>query len=138
MDKIKFIIVALVAILVIGCTAMGHKTAAKNDPNGEWVSRKETATRGQQNINKLDLGMSKEQVQEIMTTKNHYHAGAHRRPTIISHPYKRELMEVESKHYEILYYYTKYAKRDAALTPVIFLDGKVIGIGWHSFRKLQQ
>ncbi|GMR20961.1 MAG: hypothetical protein BMS9Abin36_1559 [Gammaproteobacteria bacterium] len=137
MNKATIIFSIAVVVSLIGCTAMGHRQAASDDPNGVWVPIKETAARGQQNINRIDLGMTKTQVQNIMGTTNHYYATAHRKPTIITHPSKREMFESNSRTFEVLYYYTRYAKRDAALTPVVLQEGKVVGWGWNYFNKIK-
>lgn len=137
MNHVTKTLMVIMVTSLIGCTAIGHRNTASKDPNGEWVPIKETAARGQQNLNKIELGMFKSQVQNIMGTKNHYYAGVHRRPTIITHPSKREMLESNSKMYEVLYYYTRYAKRDAALTPIVLNEGKVVGWGWSYLNKIK-
>lgn len=121
----------LYATIVPGC---GHRIAASKDPNGEWVPIYETAARAQTNINRLQLGMTKDEVVAVMGTKTHYGKQPHRQPTVTPHPYKREVAVQNGKHYEILYYYTKHIRGDAALTPVILIEGKVIGWGRTSLR----
>jgi len=137
MGYIIKLLLLLVLASLFGCTAMQHELAAENDPNGEWVPLKETAARGQQNINKVELGMTKVQVQNIMGTKSHYYARSHRGTTIITHPSKREMFVHNSTTHEVLYYYTKYARGDAALTPIILVNDKVIGWGWVYLNKLK-
>ena len=125
------VVLIVYATIVSGC---GHRIAAGKNPNGEWVPIYETAARAQTNINRLQLGMTKDEVVEIMGTKTHYGKQPHRQPTVTPHPYKREVATQNGKGYEILYYYTKHTRGDAALTPVILSEGKVIGWGPTSLR----
>lgn len=134
----RFVVIILVfvaALFLSGCGS--HRRAAMDDPNGEWVPIHQTAAMGQTNINKIQLGMARDEVVEIMGTKTHYGKRPHRAPTIIPHPYKREIVTHKNKKYEVIYYYTKYAKRDAALTPVVIHKGKVSGWGWGFLRSLR-
>jgi hypothetical protein len=52
----------------------------------------------------------------------------------ISNPYKRETLRgIDGQTYDTYFYYTeKIGVKDieSGLTPVVFLDGKVAGIGW--------
>lgn len=52
----------------------------------------------------------------------------------ISNPYRREtLLGLDGRSYDVLFYYTDYVGEknvETGLTPVVFLGGKVSGIGW--------
>ena len=115
-------------LLMTGCS---HRMAAADDPNGEWVPIHETAAQGQVHLNSIEVGMTRDQVLKIMGTKTHYGKRPHRAPTIIPHPSRREVVKEGEKEYEILYYYTKYAKGDKSLTPIILTNGSVSGWGWN-------
>ena len=137
MRNIILLLLSMVLAVSFGCTSMRHELAADEDPNGEWVPLKETAARGQENINKIELGMTKQQILKIMGTKKHYHARSFRGTTIIPHPFKREVFEYKNKTHEVLYYYTVYARGDAALTPIVLVGNKVAGWGWTYLNKLK-
>ncbi len=121
----------LTVVIVAGCS---HRLAALNDPNGEWVPIRVTAGQGQVNLNRVEIGMTRNQVFEIMGTKTHYGKPHYGKATITPHPYKREIVKDGNKEYEILYYYTKHTKGNDSLTPVVLLDGKVSGWGWNYLR----
>lgn len=78
-----------------------------------------------QNLNRVDVGMTKDQVLKIMGEKS---TGE------VSNPYKRETIPgKDSKTYDVLYYYTEQVgdkSWETGVTPVVFVDGKVIGVGW--------
>lgn len=80
----------------------------------------------------VDVGMSKAQVQDIMGTKSAEikEIGLGR----FENPYKRETIQgKDGQSYEILYYYTQQIGDnpiETGLSPVVFLGGKVVGIGW--------
>jgi len=82
------------------------------------------------NLNRLEIGMSKDQVMQIMGTKTNYYHRLHHAATIIPHPYKTGTATVDGKNYEILYYLTERRKRDAAFTPVVLENNRVVGWGW--------
>lgn len=78
-----------------------------------------------QNINRVDVGMTKDQVLNIMGDKS---TGE------ISNPYKRETIPgKDGKTYDVLYYYTEQVggkSWETGVTPVVFVEGRVIGVGW--------
>ena len=87
-----------------------------------------------QNITKINVGMTKAEVLQIMGNKT-----AHKDSITITNPFKTALRQSDGNTYEILYYYTHYLQhdypfksfivRESELTPIIFQDGKVIGWG---------
>ena len=102
--------------------------------------------KNRENINRLSLGMSKQEVSDIMGTETvtatpGLMAGvvslgaSNMANEKISNPYKTEVLTTEEgKTLEVLYYYTDVQSRDGALTddeltPVILEDNKVIGWG---------
>lgn len=82
-----------------------------------------------ENIARLNLGMSKEQVMVIMGNNTASGLGE-----TISNPYKREFIKTKNGNtLEVLYYYTEQIgdkNWEMGMTPVSFEQGKVVGIGW--------
>jgi hypothetical protein len=85
------------------------------------------------NIMTLSVGMSKQQVLEIMGDKS-----VSKNQTLITNPYRTETKRQNDKTYEILYYYTHknrwappffFDVKESDLTPLFFLDGKLEGWG---------
>lgn len=82
-----------------------------------------------QNLMKLSIGMSKEEVLKIMGTRTHLtDAGT------INNPYRNETLQGKDKVFEVLYYYTDRKRADGAitddeLTPLVFDNDKLIGWG---------
>jgi hypothetical protein len=82
------------------------------------------------NLNKLELGMSKQQVFATMGEKT-----ATAIDGKVCNPYRRELLRsANGSNFEVLYYYTEYyiagSSMDSVLTPVVLKDGRVVGFGW--------
>ncbi|MFC1678081.1 DUF3192 domain-containing protein [Planctomycetota bacterium] len=124
----KFILVLLLCIGLVGCVSSLEKTRTRN--------------RG--NLLKLSVGMTKQQVVEIMGTGS---AGGRFGETRVNNPYKSEIIQPGATQYEVLYYYTDldsviYSANpsfitDKDLTPLIFDDGILIGWG-KEFLKTKQ
>lgn len=80
-------------------------------------------------MNKIDAGMSRDQVQEIMGQRSADGEGGR-----FENPFKREtIMGTDGKSYDVLFYYTQAIENrpiETGLTPVVFYDRKVTGIGW--------
>ena len=97
-------------------------------------------TTNRENLIKLNIGMMKQKVMEIMGTERkitYQFAGiltpftAH----AINNPYRSEVLQGKDKTFEVLYYYTDIKKRDGAITddellPIVFDENKLIGWGW--------
>ena len=81
------------------------------------------------NLNLIEVGMPKERVASIMGSET----GSGMDGTI-TNPYRREtLLGLDGRSYDVLFYYTDRIGEksvETGLTPVVFLDGKVSGIGW--------
>lgn len=80
-------------------------------------------------LTKIETGMSRTQVEEIMGQRS-ADGGAGR----FENPFKRETVKVaDGKSYDVLYYYTQAMEDrpiETGLTPVVFFDRRVTGIGW--------
>jgi hypothetical protein len=58
----------------------------------------------------------------------------------ITNPYTKEILTHKGQNYSIWYYYTDRIGEknwENGVTPVIFLNDKVIGVGWRSMEKLE-
>ena len=77
----------------------------------------------------VETGMSKSQVQNIIGTRS-----ADGSSGKFENPYKRETIRgTDSQSYDVLYFYTQQIDDkpiESGLSPVVFLEGKVVGIGW--------
>lgn len=108
-----------------------------NSCNGEQKAvaiRKENRL----NITKINLGMTKAEVLQIMGDKS-AQASFGKNTVTVTNPYKSEIRQVGEVTYEVLYYYTHQDQKDwpgkrfkildRELTPIVFRDGTVIGWG---------
>ena len=80
-------------------------------------------------LNNVEIGMPRSQVEQIMGQQT-ADAGSGK----FENPYKREIIRgSDGRSYDVLYYYTHeigYQPIESGLTPVVFFDRKVTGIGW--------
>lgn len=93
------------------------------------------------NIQKIDLGMTKNEVIQIMgneigKTEEWMGClyGGYVVTESVNNPYSSEILQGKDKKFSVLYYYTDLKRGDGAitddeLTPIVFEDGKVIGWG---------
>lgn len=90
------------------------------------------------NLTKLAIGMTKQEVMEIMGQetgeKTFTNLVGKRIFLSATNPYRNEILQGKEKTFEVLYYYTDVKKDDDAitddeLTPMIFDKGKLIGWG---------
>ena len=104
-------------LLLVGCASVGS-----------------VRTKNRERLTKLSVGMSKSEVLKTMGTGTTYDYFS--RPSRINNPYRTETLKgKDGKLYEVLHYYTDIKKSDFAitddeLTPIVLLDGKVVGWGW--------
>jgi len=105
----------LVAIVVLfGCATFSNETVYANE----------------RKINGFSIGMTKEAVMQTMGSKPIISEGQE-----FNNPYRSEVITGVDKKYEVLYYATDVNVNDGIIsdnevTPVVFLDGKLIGWGW--------
>lgn len=95
-------------------------------------------TENRLNVSKINLGMSKAEVLQIMGDKS-ARASFGKNAVTVTNPFRSEIRQKNDKTYEILYYYTHQDQRDwptkrfkileRELTPIVFYDGKVVGWG---------
>lgn len=123
MRKLLWLIVAVMT--VAGCAMTKSQVTAPNRAN----------------LMKLSIGMSKEQVLNVMGTKPRDicpfvgpFTGIALRHTV-NNPYRSEILQGKDKTFEVIYYATDdkndtLAITDDELTPLVFDNGKLIGWGW--------
>ena len=116
---------SIIAMLSIGLLPAYADKADKV----ETVSYKTLLSRNLSNLNKLSMGMTKQQLTELMGTFQSKTSNS-----VVPNPYITEPMPISGKTYEVLWYLTKKyppftpVKKSQA-TPVVLRDGKVIGWG---------
>ena len=95
----------------------------------ETVSYKTLLSRNLTNLNKLSVGMTKQQVMELMGTFQSKTSNS-----VVPNPYMTESMLISGKQHEVLWYLTKKyppftpVKKSQA-TPVVLKEGRVVGWG---------
>ena len=88
------------------------------------------------NLSKIILGLPINEVKTIMGETMSEGSGGE----IIRNPYSIERIENKGNNYLIYYYYTNRIGNNSwetGVTPIIFLNDKVTGIGWRSMEKLE-
>lgn len=79
---------------------------------------------------KVDIGMNKSQVESVMGSRTAEDDRGER----YENPFKREIIRgTDGLSYDVLYYYTQeigLRPIETGLTPVVFYEGRVVGIGW--------
>lgn len=95
----------------------------------ETVSYRTLLSRNLTNLNKLSIGMTKQQVMDLMGTFQSKTANS-----VVPNPYMSEPILVSGKTHEVLWYLTrKYPPftpiKKSQATPIVLKDGKVIGWG---------
>jgi hypothetical protein len=125
MKKLVYLLVLI--MLVSGCASIGNLDLLR--------------TENRQNLAKLSIGMSKQEVLAIMGDKTATNSAPGGYRLTATNPYKSEILQGKDKTFEVLYYYTdvKQVKdpilgceetiQDDELTPIIFDNGKLVGWG---------
>jgi hypothetical protein len=110
----KHALFLLTAIFLFGCEG------------GSYQSYAEYRNRNRSNLAKIEVGMSKSRVLEIMGSETHY---------AMTNPYKVELIPTKGGMAEVLYYYTDYINYARGedemdgMTPIVLKENKVVGWG---------
>ena len=127
----KKVLIVLMCLGVIGCVSLGH------------IDRLRTENR--QNLLKLHIGMTKQEVLDIMGYNSAKDLYANYEKVTVTNPYKSEILQGKDKTLEVIYYCTdtKHQTKvdswgwslpspisDDELTPLIFDNNKLIGWGW--------
>lgn len=120
----RSLVVFLLAMSLVGCASLDK-----------------FRTTNRQNLNRLAVGMSKNEVHQVMgneTIRALAEQGARKEFGMqrVNNPYRLETLKgKDGKSYQILFYYTDIKKVDGAitddeLTPIVLADDKVVGWGW--------
>lgn len=95
------------------------------------------------NLMKLTSQMTTDQVLKVMGNKPiDAHSRSGKFIGTIYHPYKTQEVVSDEKKYKILFYYSHIRHSDAIitnseLTPIIFNEDKLVGVGWSFLDKLK-
>lgn len=124
------ILILLLCLGLVGCASVGNLDRLR--------------TENRKNIVKLSIGMTKQEVLNIMkdvsATEVYFRNLTGSNQITVNNPYKSEILEGKNKTFEVIYYYTdvkhsqKYVGKistiqDDELTPLVFDEGKLIGWG---------
>ncbi len=131
----------LISILIFCLVSYGQKSLK----NIRKPTLSDVRSINQENIFKIDLGLNKDQVLEIMGGIQRIQTysetrdpawGYFPKEDVIMNPYSRDLKYAkDGSTVEIIWYYTDVKEQDGAinkdeLTPIILEKNKVVGIGW--------
>ncbi|MBP9854502.1 MAG: DUF3192 domain-containing protein [Candidatus Omnitrophica bacterium] len=119
------IFVLFFCLLLSGCAATMSQVTAPN----------------RKNLLKLVISMPKEEALNVMGTKSFMAGGfdffefKRVTETVVTNPYRSEILQGKDKTLEVIYYVTDVKRNDNAvtddeLTPLVFDNGKLIGWGW--------
>lgn len=112
-------------------------SACAGSPYATWSLRnalEEVRSENRTNLLKLQVGMTKTEVLQIMGTQEDKLWGGVGYPQRISNPFRAETLEGKDGTLEVLYYYTDLQKQDGAvtddeLTPLVLKNNKLVGWG---------
>ena len=117
----KKILIVLTSLFLLSSCGVSYDTLRSQNRN---------------NLSKIILGLPINEVKTIMGETMSEGSGGE----IIRNPYSIERIENKGNNYLIYYYYTNYIgdkSWETGVTPIIFLNDKVTGIGWRSMEKLE-
>ena len=117
----KKILIVLTSLFLLSSCGVSYDTLRSQNRN---------------NLSKIILGLPINEVKTIMGETMSEGSGGE----IIRNPYSIERIENKGNNYLIYYYYTNYIgdkSWETGVTPIIFLNNKVKGIGWRSMEKLE-
>ena len=117
----KKILIVLTSLFLLSSCGVSYDTLRSQNRN---------------NLSKIILGLPVNEVKTIMgeTTSDPFEG------EIFRNPYSIERIENKGNNYLIYYYYTNRIGNNSwetGVTPIIFLNDKVTGIGWRSMEKLE-
>ena len=90
-------------------------------------------------ITTISIGTSLDDVEKIMGDESASSDISGRYGERIRNPYKTENINYKGNNYLVYYYYTERIGNkswEAAVTPIIFLNNVVTGIGWRSMEQI--
>ena len=121
--------------LVAGCA---NNQSVSDAPSPDAVvSYKQLLAYNQDNSSRLQLGMTRAQVVDLMKS---YKSKIGSAP--LSNPYRSNMFVRNQDSYEVLYYLTQPHRRfrpiaDTQATPIVLKNGVVVGWGMNSLAELQ-
>jgi hypothetical protein len=130
----KIFVLMLLSVFMFGCAST---------PCQVKVSAMDVAVKNTKHVTQLTLGMTKEQVEAVMGTES-IKIKCWLREVEIKNPTKTEVFGGNGKSFEVLYYLTntEYAGWEIVeyddLTPLVFLDNKLIGVGELFLREVKK
>lgn len=124
-------LMCVMMLTLVGCVSVNREPVNRY---GDWNEKRKNLTA----IDQVHIGMDDTQVRELM--KDKLVIGYHRvgmsaaEELTLPQPYKTTRLVTDSGTYDIHFYITKIHKADGIisqeeLTPVIFLEHKLVGIG---------
>ena len=127
----KFVMMATLTAIMIGCTGMGVQMDAVRERN-------------RRNLSVLNFGMTKQQALDVMgvstdtlVSYNPRDGAGFANPVkrIYNNPYRSSAFSRDTLAIEVIYYWTDLKRADGAvtddeLTPLVFFDNKLAGWGW--------
>ena len=132
MSKVNyFLVFILTAHILTACTSM-------------YSQYEKVRSRNRQNVNKLNIGMTKDEVLETLGTLTDKLVSRRRsdggslflpETQYIDNPFRTSSFERDTLTFELLYYYTDLkradgAKTDDEMTPIVLINGRLAGWGW--------
>ena len=135
----------LVLALIVGTPAVATMLLACTTGNMPGPTLEEVRVMNRQNLMRLSVGMTKDEVLAIMGTGTietyrkqirEMDTDEVYRDETITQPYRNELIETSAgEPVELLWYYTDRKKADGVLsddelTPLILQEGHLVGWGW--------
>lgn len=139
----RYLFIALISLIIIYPNISFSQTLPKKPRTSDVRSM------NQQNLMKIEIGMTKKEAVENMggikviqtyyTDPVYYISRKNAKGLIISNPYSRDMKTDSAGNIiEILWYYTDLKGIDNAirkdeLTPIVFENNLVVGLGWGFF-----
>ena len=125
----------LLGILIAGFLLSGCVTYDDFD----YMRYQSLAQHNRSNLISLEPGMTKKEVLDLMGTRTGYHS------KLINNPLAVSLFSIKEDNITIIYYFTKNPNNSYEvwnlgfhhMTPLVLLNGKLIGWGEESLRRAQ-
>ncbi|MFH1128505.1 MAG: DUF3192 domain-containing protein [Candidatus Omnitrophota bacterium] len=141
--KIKVLIVIFCLFILSGSAFPATETNTKKPVLlALRLSISSVTDLNKRNLTSIYTGMAKEEVLKVMGSRS---VIAHQlgERIEVKNPYRTETLvgkeDIKERKFEILFYATEmygkdYRITDAKLTPLVFEDNKLIGIGWEFYK----
>lgn len=135
-------IIILISAFIVSMRGPGRRAHEERDELSRplLMELRDMRAHNRNNLNKLDVGMSKADARAAMGTRAFVDEDDD--DFVVPNPYRSETYQApDGTVYELLTYYTELNKSDGEVskdetTPLIFENGKLIGWGWIFVDKL--